>query len=580
MDIKQNLRSRIESERPEPFPVTVHCCVQAASLTPAAMEEFERLDKKPIVYGGVPITLAYHLVLLEHLLEAKWDQTNTKWRNKQNQKREKFDFDVCGTLIRDSSKSCVFFTRASQLVDAYNEIGYQIFEANVRCEIKNSPVNKAIKASLMWRRGREEFKHLNNGITIICDGFQHLGPREEPTGLRIQHPGIINGLQTIKTLADFVSEHLVQEDFLHFQENCLILARVHTQNSVGNFRDLVKSTNNQNPMKPRNLRSNETAQLLLERYFAEKLEWFYERKEGAWNAFRADHVRWTTINRTPQHFMKGRVKKVVDNEEVAQAWLAFIGYSEQAVNEKRYLFAEDRDYYELIFAHRTLYHGRRYNHRIAGSRLIEDAASKAPTGEGMLVAYLAREFAKSVVDTRKENREKAVARLDLGNLERPKQETELEKDAQYLKGLVLRGMLLLFVEFFGYLMFSAFGNEVHERLEKLLANGTLGEVAKGGDFTVAKERVNGRYRSDDVLIHVWELYNHCVSQMIAGAWRRERQQAANISKFTYSEKTRDPLYSELREVGRIIEREMLTRTWTVAFNEAGSVENYLKSVLE
>ena len=355
MDIKHNLRSSSETEKTDPFHVTVYFCAQSSHFTDQAKAEFDRLDATPISYSDITILITYVPILLGKLLDAKCRQSNTKWRNKKNEKRERFDLDVCGSLIKDTSGSCVFFTRASQLVDVYNEIGYQVFESNVRCEIKNSSVNKAIKNSILSHRGRDEFKHLNNGITIVCDNFQYVGPKKSPTGLRIIHPGIINGLQTVKTLADSVSE-LPTEDFRHFDTNCQILTRVHTQNSVADYRDLVKSTNNQNPMKPRNLRSNDAEQVLFERYFSERMGWFYERKEGAWNAFKADHARWRTINLRPKHFLNGRIVKRVDNEDVAQAWLAFIGFSEHAVDQKRYLFSAERKLYELIFLNRTTCH--------------------------------------------------------------------------------------------------------------------------------------------------------------------------------------------------------------------------------
>ena len=141
-------------------------------------------------------------------------------------------------------------------------------------------------------------------------------------------------------------------------------------------------------------------------------------------------------------------------------------------------------------------------------------------------------------------------------------------------------MLLLFVEFVGYLMFQAFGDSLHSKFENLLNNGSLGRIARAGDISEAKERVDGGdYEKNDVLIQLWELYNHCVSQLIVSAWRRARLQAPNISKFTYSEKTRVPLYQELREVNRLFKDQRLIRQWTFGFNEAGSVEEYLRSSL-
>ena len=580
VEIKHHVRSHSDSQKTDPFLITVHYCAQAHAFTEAAKNEFHAMEDGPIPYGGTNIAIEYSPVFLTTLLDKKWRQSNTRWRNQEGEKKERFDFSICGTLIRDKSKSFVFFTKAAELVDAYREIGYQLFEPNVRCEIKNSSVNKAIRASIRSHRGREEFKHLNNGITIVCDGVQYVGARTEPGGLRLTHPGVINGLQTIKTLADAVQENLSSAEFAHFRDKCQILTRVHTQQSVGDYRDLVKSTNNQNPMKPRNLRSNEFEQILFEKYFAEKLGWFYERKEGAWNAFKADPVRWSTINRKPKHFQKRSVVRTVDNEGVAQAWFALIGFSDQAVDQKRYLFAEDRKFYDLIFRNRTTRHGRHYRHAKSESTVIDDALSESPKGEGMLTAYLVREFAKSVVLSRKENREAAVERLRIGGLDRATQEKELADDTEYLNGLVLRSMLLMFVEFFGYAMFSAFGSDVHSRFASLLENGTLRELADEGDFAIAKTRVSEEYSSDDVLVHLWELYSHCVSQMIAGAWMRERRQAANISKFTYSEKTREPLYAELGEVGRLFRGKRLIRKWTIPFNETGSVEEYLRANLD
>lgn len=581
MDVKHHIRSLNESQKTHPFHVTVYFCAQAAGLTEPAMAEFSQLGAGTLTYGDCNIEITYLPVFLNDLLETKWSQSNTKWTNKKNQKRERFQFDICGTVIRDSSKACVFFAKASQLVQAYNEIGYQIFESNVRCEIKNSSVNKAIKASLRAHRGREEFKHLNNGITIICDNFQYIGPRQNTTSVRITRPGIINGLQTIKTLADFVSEDLSNQDLDHFNRQCQILTRVHAQNSVKDYRDLVRSTNNQNPMKPRNLKSNDTEQILLERYFSDILSWFYERKEGAWNAFKADPARWSTINRKPQHFIRNRIIRKVDNEEIAQAWLAYIGFSEQAVDQKRYLFSAERKYYELIFLTRTSNHGNYYNHRPTSPNVMADAIKESPTGEAMLTAYLVREFAKSVVKTRKENRDEAVSRLQIATLSRADQEAKLAKDREYLKDLVLRSMLLLFVEFFGYVMFSAFGKNVHSKFRRLLENGSLCEIYRNGDLSIVRDRVRkAEYEQTDILIHVWELYSHCVSQMLAGAWLRERHQASNISKFTYSERTRQPLYDELGVAEGLFKDQLLIRKWSIGFNKAGGVDEYIRANVE
>jgi hypothetical protein len=335
-------------------------------------------------------------------------------------------------------------------------------------------------------------------------------------------------------------------------------------------------------MKPRNLKSNDQEQIKLEKYFAEKLQWFYERKEGAWSAYKSDHRRWSTINQRPQDFMTGKVVRKVDNEEIAQSWLAFIGFSEQAVDQKRYLFAPDKPFYDLIFNHRTARHGESYKHRFADPAVLQEATQQTPAGDGLLVSYIVSEFAKGVVKTRRENRDDAVARLRIEGRSRAEQDKHLTEDREYLQGMLLRSMLFLFVEFFGYLMLDAYGKLVHQKSPKLLRNGSIGEVWKTGDITkVRQDFYERKYADNDILPVAWELYRHCVSQMVDNrSWLRERQQAPNVSKFTYSAKTRDPLFDELRATGEILERRGLNRVWSQPLNEAKSTKAYIQNAID
>src|SRR5262249_1170133 len=151
---------------------------------------------------------------------------------------------------------------------------------------------EAIRSSIQTARGRREFKHLNNGITLICASFQKV-QRGRESFVRVRQPGVINGLQTVKSIHDAFDE-LTEKDKGDFGEKCELLVRIHTREAVRDYRELVKSTNNQNPMQPRNLRSNDPEQLQYERLFSNH-HWFYERKEGAWQAFRSDSNLWGTL---------------------------------------------------------------------------------------------------------------------------------------------------------------------------------------------------------------------------------------------------------------------------------------------
>ena len=126
---------------------------------------------------------------------------------------------------------------------------------------------------------RIEFRHLNNGITIIADSIHGVGPKDKLSAIDVAQPGIVNGLQTVKSLHDGYKELNDPRDQAHFEEACSVLCRVHGTASVSDVNQLIKATNNQNAMKPRNLRSNDPEQLIYEQLFAE-LNWFYQRKEA------------------------------------------------------------------------------------------------------------------------------------------------------------------------------------------------------------------------------------------------------------------------------------------------------------
>jgi AIPR protein len=96
-----------------------------------------------------------------------------------------------------------------------------------------------------------------------------------------------------KSIHDAYDE-LNDKDKEHFATDCEVLVRLHTRQAVSDYKELVKSTNNQNPMQPRNLRSNDPEQVYFERLFAD-LNWFYERKEGAWKAFQSDSDLWGSL---------------------------------------------------------------------------------------------------------------------------------------------------------------------------------------------------------------------------------------------------------------------------------------------
>jgi hypothetical protein len=316
------------------------------------------------------------------------------------------------------------------LIEAYTRFGYQIFEPNVRCEIRNSSVNREIAAQIKTEKGIDDFKYLNNGVTVVCENRSRNGDK-----IRVKKPGIVNGLQTVTTLAsayDGLSIELKER----FREHCQVLVRLYLKQKIS-VPTLVKATNNQNPMDPRNLRSNDDEQILFERLFAD-IGWFYERKQFAWEAFANDESSWPTLrNRTRQSFQfrtgqQGRpVVRRVNNQELMQTWLSFCGFVNEAVQRRRDFFVSDR-FYDRVFKTRITKHGFDYDFSWGNSNIDEDAQPAAPSASTLLISYLTYQLANALIPTGREHRQQCVERLGLHGKTREEQDVILNEDPYWL----------------------------------------------------------------------------------------------------------------------------------------------------
>lgn len=144
-DLKHNLRSSGEVKKSDPFHITVYFCAQASGFTESANAEFNKIKTSPIQYGDVDIEITFIPVFFEDLLDAKWRQANTKWKNKKNEKREKFDFEISGSLIRDSSKSCVFLQRLRSLLKPTRRLDTKYLNPMLDAKLRIRPSTRRSK---------------------------------------------------------------------------------------------------------------------------------------------------------------------------------------------------------------------------------------------------------------------------------------------------------------------------------------------------------------------------------------------------------------------------------------------------
>lgn len=564
------------------FEITVNLVTLYGPLTAEAKREFAALSKADIVQcAGIPVRLRWRFYSIDDLLAERWKQENDDWRDKDGKSRDRVSLSIIDKELLRPGASAVFFTRAIDLVRAFEDFGYQIFESNVRAEIHKSPVNREIQKSVMHRRTREEFRHLNNGITIVSDGFSFKGPKGEPSAIDVTKPGVVNGLQTVKSLYEGYRALETAKDQEHFESQCTVLCRVHQKNAVSDVGQLIKATNNQNPMDPRNLRSNEAEQKTFERLFAE-MGWFYERKEGAWRAFQENSKTWPTkLNKSKRDFKSGKAERYVSNDDIAQFWLCFMGLSQQATNLRREIFSQEDDkLYRLSFLVRPTKHAYYSNYSL-DSVLADANKELSPTPEALLLSFALFELFNHVNRSPKESRDEAIQRLGLDPTRtRQELEAELVKDDEYLTDRILNASKALFIDIAGWLLFEAFGSDVHTLARNILEAGTTGEFFRHLQYEPSLQAVRQRRLGpDDIVLLIRELYRYVIQRSVSDdIWRKQYDAAPNKTRFLYSEVTRRRFIEQLKNIDQMPERRKggIGEDWSAQFDDAKGVIKYFR----
>lgn len=570
-----------------PFQVGANLILFGDGLTGPAQQELDSLiaaQKGPITYKDVLIEFHIRLYTIDDVIMARWRGDNREWKDKNGQRRNTIQLtpreQTGGPQWIPGRHNAVFYCRASDLVQAFEDFGYQLFEPNVRAHIRKSRVNDAIKNSLMHATSRREFQYLNNGLTITCKSYTN--PKENRPYFRVTEPGIVNGLQTMVALHEAYSE-LNPQDREHFAQHCYVLVRLLSSQAVQDINKVVLASNTQNPMQARNLRSNTAEQIFYERLFA-KLGWFYERKQGAWDAFSSDPLRWRTLpGLKKKHFQVGSGRRlrhrVVDNEQLAQTWLSFIGFSNEAVHNKRFIFEEDY-WYELAFLRRIPQHASTYN--FSPSTAQEIWTDNAPSHSLMLSSYFAREYAIRVSLSSRENREQACERLGIDPNQIPKEQLDsrLAADDEYLLEQVLSAMSYVFVDFLGYVLFRSVGEIIHDKGFKLLTNGSFKHLKETGDYDQLVQGTRaGVVEQDDILAIIWFAFRHTIDQLMAGQWKQSYQTARNRTRFNHSNDTRTRILRQIDELDKFMSRSQLTQVWAAGIPSRVGLFRYFESIL-
>ena len=266
--------------------------------------------------------------------------------------RIEFDLQIRKKEILRSPNYCYFLANASDLFKAFLKYGWRLFDLNLRYEVRNSSVNGEIIQSLSRAKSRKNFHHYNNGLIIVADNY---AIRDNEELVHLTNAQIVNGLQTVKSIYNAVGDKRVT--FEELSSECVVPVKVIKTSEAKFVGQVVRATNNQNPMAQRNLRSNNVEQKTLRTGFCLlPTRWFYQLKEGEWDSLTSEQARFfeQVVGFKASEFRPVPTRKsgrVIDNQEAAKAWLAFIGFADVAGDRVTHFFSED-PIYDLAFGSR------------------------------------------------------------------------------------------------------------------------------------------------------------------------------------------------------------------------------------
>lgn len=187
--------------------------------------------------------------------------------------KDKFEFSLDGESLSFQAgtlaRVLVLFAAAKELANLPGIDDGSLFELNVRLPLGSTKVNKAIKDSIDDVKQHVKFPLFHNGITLLSEKVV-----EAKGAIGIENFVVVNGAQSLKQIyngSDKLSDDL------------RVLTRII---EIGGDTDLAReistNSNNQNGIKPRDLRSNDDIQVRLKSEF-EKLNfegYEYDVKRG------------------------------------------------------------------------------------------------------------------------------------------------------------------------------------------------------------------------------------------------------------------------------------------------------------
>lgn len=407
---------------------------------------------------------------------------------------------------------------AKDFYNAWRKYEWNLFDLNVRLQIHNSQINKRIIASLKKSKSQKIFHHLNNGITIVCRSYKFDNAKKL---IRLEEPQIINGCQTVCAIRD-AYEDLAPHEQKMFEENTRIQVKVIANVDPEFVGQIVITTNDQNPMAPRNLKSNSAEQKKIQADFRQLADkWFYERKEGEWKSLVSSASKINWFRKSDYVYNPQKKYRVMYNDLLARIWFSWVGNSSKVTQGGLDYFDND-EIYNMIFRsipkpdfwdefRTNVYFDPR-----------EDLFSPGtPTTHQYLLAYLTYQVISNKRLSSKRNREDALARgvqknkLKVDNTgkiisSKDVQNTYLAEDNEYKLNNMINNMNDIFVELFSFLLTRRYG-ELDLNKSKLLLE--IDEIKDFRKSNFQKEHLPSEIQDGGKIFGpIYEFIKYCMQQ--------------------------------------------------------------------
>lgn len=185
-----------------------------------------------------------------------------------------FNIDINNIIrypILSDAELIAFPARATDIISLEGIQDGSLFDKNVRYWLGKTRINREIANTLKTEAEHSNILVYNNGITIICESMTI-----DSGAIHIENYAVVNGCQTVLTL--FENKQVLSEDIY------IIVRVIKTGKDEELARKITRYNNNQNAINPRDLKSNDRVQEVIQKqifdYFDNKILYNIKRGES------------------------------------------------------------------------------------------------------------------------------------------------------------------------------------------------------------------------------------------------------------------------------------------------------------